>query len=221
MPNEVHNADGRFVDYLDLSSRNQYRFRICDPPLYDALREIVLSGSRHVVSVRNGNVLPLGTCFYEELLTFDGLGSAGSLLRKQRAESRAAWLAGALCATEGCDVVFLDPDNGLEVRVGPHQLRGPKYAFYGELLPFAQRDQSLVVYHHLARNGRAVDQVRNRLFQLQSRLGRDAFALLYHRGSARAFFVIPAQRYWEPLSQRATAFLETRWSQHFEFVALT
>ena len=219
VPNEAHNDDGRFVDYLDLSVKNQERFRACDSLLYDALRRTVLSGARNVATIERGNILPSGTRFYRDFLTFGDLRGNSAEVRRRRAKRRTNWLEGALRATAGCQVVFLDPDNGLEVGVGSHQLRGPKYAFYEEMLPFVQRDQSLLVYHHVGRRGTALDQVNGRLVQIEDRLGRRAFALLYHRGSARAFFVVPAQRHWEVLSSRAREFLESPWAQHFEIVA--
>ena len=219
VPDEGHNDDGRFVDYLDLSATNQERFRACDSFLYDALRRIVLSGARNVATIQGGNVLPSGTRFYSDFLTFGDLRGGSAEVRGRRAKRRTTWLYGALRATAGCEVVFLDPDNGLEVGVGSQQLRGPKYAFYEEMLRFVQRDQSLLVYHHMGRRGTALDQVNGRLAQIENRLGRRAFALLYHRGSARAFFVVPAQRHWEALSSRAEEFLESPWAQHFEIVA--
>ena len=218
VPDETHNEDGRFVDYLDLSATHQERFRACDPPLYDALRGIVLSGARNVATIQRGNILPSGTRFYDDILTFEDLSGAGAGMGRLRAQRRVLWLEGALRATEGCDAVFLDPDNGLEVGVGFLQLRGPKYAFFDELLPFVQRDQSLLIYHHVARRGTALDQVMGRMAQIEDCLGRSAFALLYHRGSARAFFVVPAQRHWAALSSRAGEFLESPWAQHFELV---
>lgn len=219
VPDEAHNSDGRFVDYLDLSARNQERFRACDPFLYDAFRRIVLSGARNVASIRDEGILPSGTRFYDDLLTFGDIGGGSAKLRLDRVERRTLWLEGALRATAVCDVVFLDPDNGLEVGVGSHQLRGPKYAFFEELLPFVQRDQSLLVYHHVSRRGKALDQVKDRLAQIKDRLGRHAFAMLYHRGSARAFFVVPAPRHYEVLTSRARIFLESRWGRHFEIIA--
>ena len=218
VPDESHNSDGRFVDYLDMSVGNQERFRACDPPVYDALRRIVLSGVRNVASVRRDGILGQGTCFYTDILAFEDLRGVGARIRWLRTQRRATWLEGALRATEGCDMVFLDPDNGLEVGIGPHQLRGPKYAFFDELIPFVQRDQSLLIYHHVARRGTALDQVKGRIAQIEDRLGRSAFALLYHRGSARAFFVVPAQRHWEDLSSRCRTFLEGGWARHFEVV---
>lgn len=219
VPNEVHNDDGRFVDYLNLSAKNQERFRACDPFLYDALRRIVWSGARNVASIRGGHILPPGTCFYEDFLSFADLSAGSADSRMHRVQRRTLWLEGALRMTAGCDLVFLDPDNGLEVRLGPHQLRGPKYAFFDELLPFVHRDQSLLIYHHVSRRGTALEQVKDRMAQIEGRLGRSVFAMLYHRGSARAFFVVPAQRHRTVLSSRARAFLEGGWAQHFDMVA--
>ena len=217
VPDEDHNDDGKYVQYLVPSARNQEQFRVCDSVLYDALGAMVFSGARSVASIRDRAILPVSTRYYEASLTFDGLLGLGSR-QQYRVDLRTAWLSGALGLTAGCDVVFLDPDNGLEVKVGPYQKRGPKYAFFDELMPFLRRGQSLVVYHHVARRRSAMDQVRERLAQIEDRLGHEAFALLYHRGSARAFFVIPDQRHREFLCSRTKQFLQSPWSRHFELV---
>ena len=220
VPDEALKGDGRFIGYLKRTPKNEERFRVCDPFLYDALRGIVETCARSVANIRRSGILRRDTLLYEDVLKFADLSGGVGRIRGERALKRAQWFEGALRATESCDVVFLDPDNGLEVGVGPHQLKGIKYASYDELTSLAQRDQSLVVYHHLARRCSAENQIRTRLIQLQNRLEREAFALRYRRGSARAFFVVPAPRHWEILSQRASGFLETRWSRHFEMVVL-
>ena len=220
VPDEVHNQDGKYVQYLVPTAKNQEQFRICDPALYDALAGIVDSGRRGVSSVSAGGVLPDGTLYYESPLAFDGLSGSGPGVRLQRAELRVRWLWGALECTAPCELVFLDPDNGLEVGVGPYLKRGPKYVFFDELAPFVQRGQSLVVYHHMSRHGRSLDQVRRRLSEIGDRLGREAFALLYHRGSARAFFVVPVDGHEELLRTRAERFLDSPWARHFELVTL-
>ena len=216
---EGHNDDGKYVQYLDPSATNQQQFRSCDPFLYDVLSGIVSSGQRSIASVSECDVLPAGTRYYDSLLSFDGLSGSGTGVRRQRAELRSSWLEGALASTAPCDLVFIDPDNGFEVKVGAHQKRGPKYAFFNELVPFLNRGQSLVVYHHMSRRGSSTQQVRERLSQIADRLGRDAFALLYHRGSARAFFVIPVDEHEEMLLSRAERMLEGPWARHFEVVA--
>ena len=218
VPDEGHNDDGKYIQYLEPSARNQERYRVCDPPLYDALRNIILTDARNVTSIRERQVLSPETRYYEAALTFDGVNATGSRLREQRIARRRSWLQDALELTSGCDVVFIDPDNGLEVKVGPYQKRGPKYAFFDELLPYLQRNQSLVIYHHIARRGSALDQIKGRLAQIEGLLGYRASAMLYHRGSARAFFIVPVQRHREILFSRSEKFLCSPWARHFELV---
>ena len=218
VPDEDHNDDGKYVQYLVPNARNQEQFRSCDPVLYDLLADIVDSSRRSVANIRERDVLPVGTRYYDLPLTFDGLPKSGPGVQRQRAELRTGWLEGALDSTASCELVFVDPDNGFEVSVGPYQKRGPKHVFFDELIPFLKRGQSLVVYHHMSRRGSSVDQVRGRLAEIEERLGHGAFALLYHRGSARAFFVIPVEEHRGFLSSRAEKFLDGAWSRHFELV---
>ena len=220
VPDETHNSDGRHIHYLEPSVHNQERFRNCDPALYDTLRELVRSNRRNVFSVRDSQVLPLATRFYEAVLDFNRPDDQSPLIREYRVARRRAWLCSALTLTSGCDIVFVDPDNGFEVNVGPYQKRGPKYVFFDELLPFLERNQSLVIYHHIGRQGSARDQILERLTQVSNKLGREAFALLYHRGSARAFFVVPARRHHMELVSKAKMLMLSPWSRHFELFGI-
>ena len=221
VPDEGHNGDGKFVQYLNPSSGNQQAFRDCDHALYDTLGEIVWSGARNVTAIRDKGILPSETRFFDVPLTFAGLRGAGVRALERRIELRTIWIENALQATAGSQVVFLDPDNGFEVKVGPHQPRGPKYTYFKEMVPFVWRGQTLVVYQHIARQGSAKDQITRRLLQIKDQLLRPAFALLYHRGSARAFFVIPAESHRNVLLARLDSFLRTPWERHFELVTLT
>ena len=123
-------------------------------------------------------------------------------------------MRGALEATAGCGIVFADPDNGLESGTPRHHRKGHKFAYYDELAPYLDRGQSLVVYHHLHRSYPTREQVRERLVQVSERLG-EPFALLYKRGSPRAFFVVPSEEQRGVLSERARRFLDRCWGQHF------
>jgi hypothetical protein len=152
VPDEEGTGDGGQVGFLDRTPRNLRRFRDCDPPLYDTLGEIVEDGDRNVRAVRERGVLPEGTVFYEEVLTFAGMPFAGKAARERRLDHRRAWAWDAVPTTRGCDLVFADPDNGLEIEgMKPHNKKGPKYAYFDELVPYVDRGQSLVVYHHLNR----------------------------------------------------------------------
>ena len=77
VPNEGADGNGTHVGYLDPTPANLRRFKTCDPPLYDALGEIVLNGTRSVRSISGRAILPPGTVFYEEPLSFDGTPGIG------------------------------------------------------------------------------------------------------------------------------------------------
>lgn len=220
VPDETHSDDGKHVRYLEPSAKNVDRFRRCDPPLYDALARIVQGGPRSVVSVRERRVLPPDTAFYESLLSFNDLPGIGRAARESRLARRQTWLERACAATAGCDLVFVDPDNGLESGTGRHEKLGPKYVYLDELSPYLARGQSVVIYHHLGRHGSAKQQLQVRFRQiterLQSRSG--TFALLFRRGTLRCFFIVPADVHRGVLTQRAQRFVNGPWSAHFEIV---
>jgi hypothetical protein len=220
VPDEGGDGNGAHVGYLDPRPTNLRRFRNCDPALYDALGEIVHNGTRSVRGIRERAILPPGTVFYEEPLSFDGMPGIGPAATKARLEHRSDWGRGAVEATQECDVVFADPDNGLESGTLRHHRRGPKFAYYDELAPYLDRGQSLVVYHHLHRSYPTREQVRERLAQVGERLGEEPFALLYKRGSPRAFFVVPSMVHASMLSERARRFVNGCWGQHFVIVGI-
>ncbi len=126
---------------------------------------------------------------------------------------------GALSATKDSDIIFVDPDNGLEVGIKRHLKRGPKYVFFDELEPYCKRGQSLIIYQHTSRRAKAKEQVRERLAQIDERLNSDStFALLYHRGNSRAFFVVPSEIHKSILTEKVEQFMQGPWSQHFTMV---
>ena len=109
VPDESHNDDGRHVDYLEPTPANLARFRDCDPELYDKLGDLVRAGQRSVSAVAEHSLLPPGTAYHAAPLDYSGVAS------KDRPRLRSDWLSGAHKAAAEADVVFLDPDNGLEV----------------------------------------------------------------------------------------------------------
>jgi len=218
VPDESHNTDGKFIQYLDHSTKNNNQFRQCDPKLYDAL-DIIRKKDRNVSSIRKSGILPPGTVFYEEPLTFEGTTANSPRACRKRIAYRNRWVQDALSATKNCDIIFIDPDNGLEAGTKRHQKRGPKYVFFDELEPYCKRGQSLIIYHHTSRRGTAEEQVRERLAQIDERLNSSTtFALLYHRGSSRAFLLVPSEKHKSILTEKVEQFMQGPWSQHFTVI---
>jgi hypothetical protein len=220
VPNESHNADGKHISYLRPSRKNSVRFRNCSPRLYDALAEIVEEENRSVESIQKRGVLPEGSVFYADRLTYAGLPPIGPSARDTRLNHRKRWVEQALHMTRDTDIVFLDPDNGLECKTEPHHSKGPKYVYFDEVQPHLNRGQSVVIYHHLDRSFSAGVQIELQFARLRDRLGgcQQMSALHYHRGSARAFFVIPAPAHEALLNDRIHRFIDGPWSQHFDYV---
>jgi hypothetical protein len=202
------NSDGGIVDYPDL--------RPCDPQLYDALHPVAHAKRRNVKALEEARVLPADTAYFADCLDLAGCGSAVA-----RQERRTAWHQRAVLATDGADLVCLDPDNGLEVKsVARTAPKGPKYVFFDELKPFLDRGQSLVIYQHLTRRGTAEAQARGRFEQLRRRLGPalrayELFAMRWRRASGRLYLVLAAPQHRLALCDRAAAMLSSAWSGRF------
>ena len=214
-PDETHSADGKYTGYLASSNQSRSAFRDCDPELYDSLQKLLASGDRDVTNVRRIGILPSNVDYYEPSLSYSRDQS-----RSSRNVTRLEWLSGALKATSESEIVFVDPDNGISESVDPLRKNGPKYVFMDDLRKFASRGQTLVIYHHLGRQGTALEQIRRVSESLQANLALDhkPWALWYHRGTARAYFVIAQDRHRSVLKSRLASFLNGHWSKHFEMV---
>jgi len=194
VPDESHNDDGRHVSYLKNSL-----FRQCDHDLHDTMKRIVDTENRRVEAVEQSRILGKGTKFHNTPLSFDDLprlpSKNGRLLRQKR---KNVWMKEVTDTIEGCDIVFFDPDNGLEVKsVKPLTKKAPKYLFWSDLEPFVEKQQSLVIYNHASRQGTVSNQVKRRTKEISDRIpyGKNAVSLLSRRYSIRCFYVIPANRH--------------------------
>ena len=212
--------DGRHTKYLSANpSRHERSLRDCDTQLFDLMRDLVTNGERSVAAVEASGVLPPGTAFFTEGLNFDRIPTS------ERLAKREDWLCRGLAHVREAEVVFFDPDNGLEVPSRSRDsLKGPKHVYYDDLLPSWQRGQSLVVYHHLSRRADAREQIRGRCRDLCGLLpGARPIALRYRRRSPRVYFVLPNSSRASVLELRTKAFMESRWGQsgnpsHFALV---
>lgn len=183
-PDPCKETDGLHLAYLSPQKRDEYH--PADPELYDKLGQLIAD------TVRQRGLLPADTVFFEEPLSLVSLPKGSSSAVESRLAYRRAWLGRALEATKDCDIVFFDPDNGLEVAsVKAHQDKGPKYTFYDELLPFWQRGQSLVIYQHKNMHQTAEVQIAERKRELAERLGydRETEAFYFPKWGGRIFFV--------------------------------
>jgi hypothetical protein len=209
-PDEKGNADGKHVRYLCQSKSNDRRFRDCDSKLYVALRGLVDAGNRRVNQVPKLDILPEATVYFEEPLDFAGPPS-------ERIAARKAWLDRALDATTACDILLLDPDNGLQCAVTKSQRRAGKYVYLDEIAAMFAREKTIILYQHLDRSDTAENQMAKRADRLEAYLGLPAKprALRYHRGSGRAYYFLTQTRHSDLVDRTIKALTSEPWSQHF------
>jgi|SRR5271157_1608666 len=216
VPNETHNDDGKHIGYLQKVSPT---FRDCDPELYDTLRKLLINNSgsvmsrqRRVATIESSTVLPSDTLFYNRPLAYKKQMSA-----VDRLSMRKEWFRGAQEATALAQLIFFDPDNGVECKsVTQTRRKGPKYVFWDDLKFFSARNQSLVVHHHLNRSCPSSDQVRRLLSAFQNHMPRyQISSVMFTRGTRRAYFLAATPTHSKVLSRRFSSLLRDRWGSHF------
>jgi len=140
-----HNGDGRKRAHL-----SQDGWECLDPDLLAAMHRIENvtqhPGALNVGLIERSGILPAGTAFFAEPMP------RASGPAQQRMVARAAWFERAQKAVADCDLVFLDPDNGLAVRSVP--LTSPlagKYATVPEITALLRTGAGVVLYQHGSR----------------------------------------------------------------------
>ena len=206
-------ADGRHISYLRRTSRDdRAEYRNCDVELWESLRDLVYRDGRCVHCAESANLLPADTMFFTDMLHF-----FESMRRPLREQVRAAWVRGALRATQGASVVFFDPDNGIGNERKRFKGDGTKYVYISELRDFWERNQSLVVYHHASQGKTVERQARDLMATLEVEFGLEPIPLLFSRGTSRLFIVIPQpNEAGAVIEDRIDRMLETGWNRHFE-----
>jgi hypothetical protein len=181
VPDESHNGDGKYVAYL---KKNEWR-RL-DPELFDGLARIVENGERSVAALERHNLLH--HCrFMSDYLPLPKTYA-------QRPIAKARWREAAVEAVCDCNLVFLDPDNGLQPQgYRPATGKAIKTASFDDLQCFKKAGRTLIVYHHQTRRagGHGVE-IRHNADRLRNHGFESVDVLRASSYSPRAFFLLDA-----------------------------
>ena len=203
-PDETHNGDGRIVGYLQKED-----YRACDEPLWLALGRIVDSGQRKVSLLETCEILQAE--YHSEKLDFTDTP------RSKRVSIREQWHAEALKQLNECDVVFVDPDNGLMVPSAERTRKSNKYVTALELADYYNSGASVIYYQHKARRPDSfyVDQHNDllRKFEYASGLG-----LKFQTTSLRYYFFILQPKHKDIITECVGDMLKTSWRAHFKMI---
>jgi hypothetical protein len=149
-------TDGSFTDYL----LQPDKWRHFDPPLFDHLTELVLHQHlRDVRGVETVAILPY--CRFAPGVLPDD------------AEGRASYFETFAGVTEGCDLIFFDPDNGIEVLSKPYGRKdSSKYLYWHEIEDSFRAGHSLLIYQHFPRVKRD-PYIRSKARELAEKTGAE------------------------------------------------
>jgi hypothetical protein len=192
-PDEDHNRDGLHVSYLEDS-----KYKICDNELIEKL-SLVVSVDRTISKLEALRLLPGNTVYYSAELDFHLLHPGQTKLAKDtRRDKRMQWLQQATNSANECNIVFIDPDNGLEIQSIPniHQINSGKYAYYSEVAELFKNKDACIIYHHMNMNNSHQEQIKFRTQELKDKIVKEGsvFALRFSPYSPRAFFMCVSQQ---------------------------
>lgn len=193
--------EGRLRAYLN-SPQTWAKY---DPELFAGLADILGSASQPSISlIESSGLLP--RTHYHSTLVPDG-----------RSE-RDAWRNGLLSRASEVDLVFLDPDNGIEVRSRPVGRKGSsKYVAWEEIEALWRAGCSLLIYQHFRREPRDA-LARGLVSELRKRTGACFTEALR---TPNVLFLLVAQDRHAQWLGLAVESLSDHWSGQIDAMGLT
>ena len=206
VPDETHNDDGRYVQYLENAD-----YRSCDEPLWLELKRIVSSGQREVSALQNAHLLD--AVFYTDQVSFSGKA------KTERIAFREEWHREALATLTGSDIVFVDPDNGLLVPSALGTRKENKYITPDELADYYRQGSSVVYYQHKARVPDSY-YVRKHTALLSSSdfEGASGFGLKFNKTSLRYYFFAMQPQHKAAITAAVDLMLASSWGNCFTLI---
>lgn len=146
-------ADGKFINYLNKPKL----WRQYDPSLFDLLYKWVLLDKNRNITLMEGAYALSGAKFFSEILT-------------DQSRLRTEYFKRLKDEFADCDLVFYDPDNGIERKsIVKGRRNSAKYIYWDEVVETFQSGHSVLIYQHFPREERSayiqrlVQEYRTRL----------------------------------------------------------
>ena len=192
--------DGGFRSYLeDPATWKRY-----DPELFASLESMIQSAPAPKVSLMEKAGLLPDTLYYSKVVP-------------DKRDLRDAWRCGLLDAARSVDLVFVDPDNGIEIPSKPIGRKGSsKYVAWQEIHALWQRGASMLIYQHFPRETHEV--FSKRMVSDLTRHTGASFTEAFR--TPHVLFLLAAQERHQPGVRDAILFLRQRWSRQIEPMGL-
>ena len=197
VPDENHNDDGKYIGYLTAP-----KFAGCNDALRITLKTLVDNEKRSVAAIENRRLIS-GAQYYSDFLSTPA--------------GRAKWHSKALQYLNECEIIFLDPDNGVLVKsVGPSSPKSIKYVFREEIIDYYTSGKSVVFYNHRSREQKHVYLKRFDWLHSEPKLsGASVFGLTFPRGTIRDYFFLARPEHRERVSCAIDSILSSPWQKYF------
>ena len=196
--------DGNKREYLTKEENLKY-----DPVLFDVLKKMCAQNKKDVHEFAALGMIP-GAKYYDRIVE----PVLSTLTFSEKRSARNQWHQEALAACDGCDLVFLDPDNGLKAGNPTAKKDAMKFVYSTDAADYYERGQDVVYYCH---KGRRTDVQWEKAKHIMKEQCPSAvlMGITFHRGTQRSYiFVIHPER--EKLySDLIKVFLETPWNEVF------
>jgi len=164
--------DGNHVKYLQQPNK----WRDYDPTLYDFLKEYALRRRIRDVKILETSDLLSNCRFYSEIVDDD-------------IKLREAYFNRFLEFTKGADLIFFDPDNGLEVKSVPlGRKNSSKYLYWNEVKTSYRAGHSILIYQHFPRMQRE-SYIQNLVKHFKAIT--DVSCIFYYKTRHVVFFLLP------------------------------
>ena len=187
--------DGNILEYLN----DPIRWQHYDLPLFTKLHSIIHTHRKRTVSlVQKLGILPNAT-FVDKLLSDD------VKLRKNDFSS-------ALDSFNGHEIIFFDPDNGLEIKSKPlGRKNSNKYLYFPEVMEAFDRGHSLVIYQHFPFITHDL-YINDRIRQLREATNS---SMVFSVSTSRVcFFIVSQPNHIQHFKKRLDV-LRNRWGSQF------
>lgn len=200
--NENHNQDGKHIGYLQ--DKNYFGI---DEELRMALDFLIKENNRSIEQLEKLELLK-SNLYYHEIIR-----PIFSSVQKNREE----WHKNAIKCMQDCELVFLDPDNGLIPKsVSRGSIKSRKYLLPEEIIDYYTTGHSVVFYNHRTRE--QIDTYLNRfsvLFESDELKRATIFGVSFKRGTLRDYFFIVRKEHEERILGGINDLLRGNWGRHF------
>jgi hypothetical protein len=179
--------DGKHTSYL-----TDYRgeLRCLDPPVLDALKKLIHNPPRCIAALQRSGLLR-DAIFHDAEVPI---------------KDRSAWTEAMKAKVSNCDLIFLDPDNGIE---GRRLTR--KHVALSEIIGLRQKNRVLVIYHH---QGRRVARDEAQMLRLKVKnAGWSPVELIRFRLFSSRFYIIAGP---DSVMRRSIQEFAKRWGDRVE-----